>query len=109
MRALQVVFAAAIFLGCATAEAAASPLIAMPSDAFLHANSGIDTVRWRHRHSRGFSWSGRGDSVGRGDTDGFSSSTVTRGLNSAVPPAGSEIFRLDVPRRRGWVDPPPPR
>jgi hypothetical protein len=51
MRALQVVFAAAIFLGCATAEAAASPLIAMPSDVFLHANSGIDTVRWRHRHS----------------------------------------------------------
>jgi len=103
MRALQGVFAAAIFLGCATAEATASPRIAMPSDAFLHANSSIDAIRWRHRHSRGFSWGGRGD------TDGFSSSTVTRGLNSAVPPAGSEIFRLDVPRRRGWVDPPPPR
>ena len=56
---------------------------------------------------RDFSWSGRGDSVGRGETDGFSASTGTRGPNGAVPSAGSEIFRLGVPHRRGWVGPPP--
>jgi hypothetical protein len=78
----------------------------MPSGAFLRANSGIDTARWRYRR---FFWSGRGDSVGRGDTDGFSSSSATQNLNSAVPATSSEIFRLDRPRRRGWVDPPPPR
>lgn len=110
MRLPQVILAAAISLGCAAAEAAASPLIPMPSVAFPHANSGIDTVRWRYRHSRPFFWSGRGDTVGRGDADAaFSSSSAARSLNSAVPPAGSEIFRLDPPRRRGWVDPPPPR
>ncbi|HET9247802.1 MAG TPA: hypothetical protein VFO15_18505, partial [Xanthobacteraceae bacterium] len=74
--------------------------------AFLRANSGIDTARWRYRR---FFWSGRGDSVGRGDTDGSSSSRAMRSLNSAAPATGSEIFRLDRPRRRGWVDPPPPR
>jgi hypothetical protein len=107
MRLPQVILAAAISLACAAAEAAASPLMPMPSGIFLHENSGIDTVRWRHR--RPFFWSGRGASVGRGDTDGSSSSGAARSLNSAVPPTGSEIFRLDLPRRRGWVDPPPPR
>jgi hypothetical protein len=106
MRLPQVILAAAISFGCAAAEAAASPLIPMPSGAFLRANSGIDTARWRYRR---FFWSGRGDSVGRGDTDGSSSSRATRSLNSAAPATGSEIFRLDRPRRRGWVDPPPPR
>ena len=108
MRLPQVILAV-ISLGCGAAEAAASPLIPMPSGAFPQANSGIDTVRWRHRHSWPFFWSGRGDGVGRGDTDGSSSSSATRALNSAIPPTGSEIFRLDLPRRRGWVDPPPPR
>jgi hypothetical protein len=106
MRARQAFLAAAIFCACAAAQAAASPLIPMPPGAFLHANSGIDTARWRYRR---FFWSGRDDSVGRGDTGGFSSSRATRSLNSAAPATGSEIFRLDRPRRRGWVDPPPPR
>jgi hypothetical protein len=106
MRARQAFLAAAIFCACAAAQAGASPLIPMPSGAFEHANSGIDTARWRYRR---FFWSGRGDSVGRGDTDGSSSSRATRSLNSAAPATGSEIFRLDRPRRRGWVDPPPPR
>jgi hypothetical protein len=105
MRACQVAFAAAIFFGGA-ADATASPLIAPLSAAVLHAKSGPETVRWRHGRHRGFSWSGRGDSTGRGETDGFSASTATRGPNGAVPSAGSEIFRLDAPRRRGWVDPP---
>lgn len=78
----------------------------MPSGAFLQTNSGIDTVRWRYRR---FFWSGRGDSVGRGDTDASGSSSTARSRNSAMPPMGSEIFRLNLPRRRGWVDPPPPR
>ena len=102
MRAREVAFAAAIVLSGA-ADATALPLIAPPSAAVLHANGGTESVRWRHRHNRGFSWSGRGES------DGFSASTATPGLNGAAPSAGSEIFRLDQPRRRGWVDPPPPR
>src|SRR5262249_41597206 len=53
MRLPQVILAAAISLGDAAA-AAASSLIPMPPGAFLHANSGIDAVRWRHRHSRPF-------------------------------------------------------
>jgi len=109
MRLRQVILAAAIFLGGAAGEAAASPLIQMPPGVFLHANSGVDTVRWRHRYARPFFWSGRGDSVGRSDTDGSSSNRAARSLNSAIPPTGSEVFRLDLPRRRGWVDPPPPR
>ena len=109
MRARQALFAAAIFCAGAAQAAAASPLIPVPSGAFLQASSGIDMVRWRHRHSWPFFWSGRGNSVGRGDTDGSSSSSATRSLNTATPPTGSEIFRLDLPRRRGWVDPPPPR
>jgi hypothetical protein len=108
MRAREVAFAAAIVLSGA-ADATALPLIAPPSAAVLHASSGIETVRWRHRHNRGFSWSGRGDSVGRGESGGFTASTATPGLNGAAPSAGSEIFRLDQPRRRGWVDPPSPR
>jgi hypothetical protein len=108
MRAREVAFAAAIVLSGA-ADATALPLIAPPSAAVLHANGGTESVRWRHRHNRGFSWSGRGDTVGRGESDGFSASTATPGLNGAAPSAGSEIFRLDQPRRRGWVDPPPPR
>jgi hypothetical protein len=108
MLAPQLVLAAGIFVACAAAGAAASPLIPMPSSASLRSDSGIETVRWRYRHYRGF-WSGRGDSIGRGDTDGLSSSGATRSLNGAVPPARSEIFRPDLPRRRGWVDPPPPR
>jgi len=91
------------------AQAAASPLIPVPSDAFLQANSGIENVRWRHRHHRGLFWSERGDTVGRGDADAFSPSSGARSLNSAAPPARSEIFRFDPQRRRGWVDPPPPR
>src|SRR5262249_56482584 len=85
-----------------------SPLILVPSGPFLQANSGIENVRWR-RHHRGFFWSERGDTVGRGDADAFSPSSGARSLNSAAPATGSEIFRLDRPRRRGWVDPPPPR
>jgi hypothetical protein len=108
MRAPELILAAGIFVACAAAEAAASPLIPMPASASLRTNSEIETVRWRYRHYRGF-WGGRGDSIGRGDTDGFSSSSATRSPNGAIPPARSEIFRLDLPRRRGWVDPPPPR
>jgi len=108
MRAAELILAAGIFVACAAAEAAASPLIPVRSGALLRSDSGIETVRWRHRH-RSF-WSGRGDStVGRGDSDGSNSATPTRSLNGATPPLRSEIFRLDLPRRRGWVDPPPPR
>jgi len=103
MRARQIVCAAAIFLGCSAAQAAASPRI------FLHTNSGIDTARWRYRHRRDFYWSGRGDSVGPADTDAYGASGAVRSPNTAAPRAGSGIFRLDPPRRRGWVDPPPPR
>jgi len=102
MRARQVAFAAAIFFGSA-AHATASPLIAPSSAAVLHANSDTEVVRWRHRRHRDFSWSGRSDGVDRGETDGFSTSPVTRSPTGARPAAGSEIFRLDVPRRRGWV------
>lgn len=108
MRAAELILAAGIFVACAAAEAAASPLIPMPASASLRSDSEIETVRWRHRHHRGF-WGERGDIIGRGDTDGFSSSSATRSVNSATPPVRSEIFRLDLPRRRGWVDPPPPR
>ena len=94
MRARQAFFAAAIFCACA-AQAAASPLAPVPSGAFLQANSGIENVRWRHRHHRGFFWSERGDPVGRGDTDAFSPNSGARNLNSAIPPPGSEIFRRD--------------
>ncbi|OLB74963.1 MAG: hypothetical protein AUI16_13055 [Alphaproteobacteria bacterium 13_2_20CM_2_64_7] len=108
MRAAKLILAAGIFVACAAVEAAASPLIPMPASASLRSDSEIETVRWRHRHDS--FWSGRGDStVGRGDTDGFSLSSATRSVNSATPPVRSEIFRLDLPRRRGWVDPPPPR
>src|SRR6266852_4334070 len=109
MRARQAFFAVAIFLGCAAVDAAASPLIPVPSGAFLQANRGLDTVRWRHRHYPDFFWRERGDTVGRGDIDASASSSAGRGLNGAIPPTGSEIFRLNPPRRRGWVDPPPPR
>src|SRR5262249_58295441 len=68
------------FLSAARSEAAASPHIPMQSGAFLRANSGIDTARWRYRR---FFWSGRGDSVGRGDTDGSSSSPPTRNLTTS--------------------------
>jgi len=108
MRARQVAFAAAIFFGGA-ADATASPLIGPSSAAVLHADRGTEVVRWRHRHHRDSYWSGRGDSVGRGETDGFTASPATRSPTGTPPSAGSEIFRLDVPRRRGWVDPPPPR
>ena len=107
MRACQAFLAAAIFCACAV-QAVASPLIRVPSGPFLQANSGIENVRWR-RHHRGFFWSERSDTVGRGDADAFSPSSGARSLNSAAPPARSEIFRFDPPRRRGWVDPPPPR
>jgi hypothetical protein len=107
MRARQAFLAAAIFCACAV-EAAASPLIQVPSGAFLQANRGIENVQWRQRH-RGLFWSERGDTVGRGDADAFSPSSGARSLNSAAPATGSEIFRLDRPRRRGWVDPPPQR
>ena len=40
MRARQAFFAVAIFLGCAAVDAAASPLIPVPSGAFLQANRG---------------------------------------------------------------------
>jgi len=106
MRAPELILAAGIFVGCGAAGAAASPLIPMRSDALLRSDIGIETVRWRHRH-RSF-WSGD-STVGRGDADGSNSATPTRSLNGAIPPARSEIFRLDLPRRRGWVDPPPPR
>jgi hypothetical protein len=108
MLAPQLILAAGIFVGCGAAEAAASPLIPMRSGALLRSDSGIETVRWRYRH-RSF-WSGRGDgTVGRGDADGSNSASGTRSPNGATPPFRSEIFRLDLPRRRGWVDPPPPR
>ena len=88
MLAPQLLLAASIFVSCAVAEAAASPLTSMRPGALLHSDSGIEAVRWRYRY-RSF-WGGRGNSsVGRG--------------------ARSEIFRLDLPRRRGWADPPPPR
>jgi hypothetical protein len=109
MRVRQIVCAAAIFLGCSAAQAAASPLIAVSSGTFLHTDRGIDTVRWRYRHRRDFYWSGRGDSVGPADTDAYGASGAVRSPNTAAPRAGSGIFRLDPPRRRGWVDPPPPR
>jgi len=108
MRARQAFLAAAILCACA-AQAAASPLIPVPSGALLQANSGIENVRWRHRHHRDFFWSERGDTVSRGDADAFSPSSAAPSLNSASPPARSGIFRFDPPRRRGWVDPPPPR
>jgi hypothetical protein len=108
MRARQVAFAAAILFGGA-ADATASPLIAPSSAAVLHADRGTEVVRWRHRRHRDFSSSGRGESVDRGETDGLSASPATRSPTGVAPSAGSEIFRLDVPRRRGWVDPPPLR
>jgi len=89
MRARQAFFAIAIFLGCAAAGAAAAPLIPVPSGAFLRANRGLDTVRWRHRHYRDFFWRERGDTVGRSDADAFGSSTPARGLNSSVSPPSS--------------------
>jgi hypothetical protein len=104
MLAPQLILAAGIFVGCGAAGAAASPLIPMRSDALLRPDTGIETVRWRHRSF----WSGD-STVGRGDPDGSNSATPTRSLNGATPPVRSEIFRLDLPRRRGWVDPPPPR
>jgi hypothetical protein len=109
MRARQAFFAVAIFLGCAAVDAAASPLIPVPSGAFLQANRGLDTVRWRHRRYRDFFWRERGDTVGRSDADAFSSGIPARGQTSSVLPPSSEIFGLNPPRRRGWVDPPPPR
>jgi hypothetical protein len=84
MRAHEVVCAAVVFLGCAVGQAASSPLIAVPSGTFLHTNSGIDTVRWRHRHRRDFYWSGRDDSGGPGDTEGYSASSAVRSPNTAV-------------------------
>jgi hypothetical protein len=108
MRAAELILAAGIFVACTAAGAAASPLIPMPASASLRSDSEIETVRWRYRH-RSF-WSGRDDgTVGRGDADGSNSATPTRSLNGATPPVRSEIFQLDHPRRRGWVDPPPPR
>jgi hypothetical protein len=104
MLAPQLILAAGIFVGCGAAGA--SPLIPMRSGALLRSDTGIETVRWRHRH-RSF-WSGD-STVGRGDSDGSNSATPTRSLNGVTPPVRSEIFRLDLPRRRGWVDPPPPR
>ena len=106
MLAPQLILAAGIFVGCGAAGGAASPLIPMRSDALLRSDTGIETVRWRHRH-RSF-WSGD-STVGRGDADSSNSPSATRSVNGAIPPARSEIFRLDLPRRRGWVDPPPPR
>ena len=108
MLAAQLILAAGIFVGCGAVGAAASPLMPMRSDALLGSDTGIETVRWRHRH-RSF-WSRRGDStVGRGDADGSNSAGPTRSLIGAVPSGRSEMFRLDPPRRRGWVDPPPSR
>lgn len=108
MLAPQLLLAASIFVSCAVAEAAASPLTPMRPGALLHSDTGIEAVRWRYRY-RSF-WGGRGNSsVGRGDTDGSNSASATRSLNGATPPARSEIFRLGLPRRRGWADPPPPR
>jgi hypothetical protein len=102
MLAPQLILAAGIFVGCGATGA--SPLIPTRSEAWLRSDSGIETVRWRHRH-RSF-WSGD-STVGRGDADTSNSASATRSPNGAIPPARSEIFRLD--RRRGWVDPPPPR
>jgi hypothetical protein len=99
MLAPQLILAAGIFVGCGAAGAAASPLMATPGSALLLSNtsSDVEAVRWRYRHYRSSFWSGRGDStVGRGDTGGSNSASATRSLNGATP------------RRRGWVDPPPP-
>src|SRR2546430_9374640 len=103
MRARQAFFAVAIFLGCAAVDAAASPLIPVPSGAFLQANRGLDTVRWRHRHYRAFFWRERGDTVGRSDADAFRSSTPARGLTISAPPPSSESFRLNRPGLAGWA------
>jgi hypothetical protein len=115
MPARQAVFAAAILLGCAAAQAAASPLISLPLGAFAQSNKGVQTVRWRHRHYRDF-WSGRDRDApwseradNRGDSDASSASSPMRSLNSATPGAGSEIFGPQFRRRGGWVVPPPPR
>src|SRR5262249_56452917 len=96
---------------------AAAPLSRAPPGVFPKEKRGLDKVRWRHRHYRDFFRRERGDTVGRSGADAFSSSTPARGLTSSVappstssvPPPSSEIFRLNPPRRRGWVDPPPPR
>jgi hypothetical protein len=64
MLAPQLILAAGIFVGCGAAGA--SPLIPVRSDALLRSDTGIETVRWRHRH-RSF-WSGD-STVGRGDSD----------------------------------------
>src|SRR5438034_3002185 len=98
MRARQAFFAVAIFLGCAAVDAAASPLIPVPSGAFLQANRGLDTVRWRHRHYRDFFWRERGDTVGRSDADAFSSrprrvTLPVRSLPRALKSSGS-ILRV---------------
>jgi hypothetical protein len=80
MLAPQLILAAGIFVGCGAAGA--SPLIPMRSGALLRSDTGIETVRWRHRH-RSF-WSGD-STVGRGDSDGSNSATPTRSLNGVTP------------------------
>jgi len=109
MPARQVVFAAAIFLGGAAAQAGAAPLIPLPLRAFLQSNQGVEAVRWRQRHYRDSFWNGRGNGAERADSESSSASSPMRSLNSATPPTGSEIFGPSFRRRGGWVDPPPPR
>jgi hypothetical protein len=109
MPSRQVLFAAAIFLGGAAAQAGAASLIPPPLRVFLQSNQGVEAVRWRHRHYRDSFWSGRGDGAERGDSESSSASSTMRSLNSATPPAGSEIFGPSFRRRGGWVDPPPAR
>jgi len=108
MRAGQAILAATIFFGCLVAGAAASPLIPPPSSTIPRWDNGIETVRWRNRHRRNIFWSWRGAAADRDDTDGFTSSSTMRSLDGAIAPMASEIFRPET-RRRGWVDPPPPR
>jgi hypothetical protein len=107
MRAGQAILAATIFFCCAAAGAAASPLIPPPSGTMLRSDSGIETVRWRNRHRRNIFWGSRGAATDRDDIDGFTWSSTMRSLDGA-PPMASQMFRPET-RRRGWVDPPPPR
>jgi hypothetical protein len=92
MRVAPVALGVFLLLGCA-GGVGGFPLVG----AALRSHSDIETVRWRHRHHRGYFWGDRGtDDVDRDGTDALS----PRSNIDTEAPRGRHRYRRDY----GWND-----
>src|SRR5437868_5500741 len=91
-------FALAVLIYASSiAWASGAPAMSAITEAALQARQETLAIRWRHRWSRDYEWSGRRSSEG-GETV----------LGAENPLSMLEGLNRDTRRRRGWIDPPPP-